>query len=77
MAVSLAKYDARVIRAPMGGAWIVPETRTARAFLSEYFGERPEPLGPLGGEAGYIVEPYAAGDLGEALKAAGIAWEVQ
>lgn len=75
--VSLAKYDARVIRAPMGGAWIVPETRQARDFLSGYFGEAPEPLGPLGGERGFIVEPYAAGDLGEALTSAGIAWEVQ
>lgn len=70
-----ATKQARVLRAPMGGAWIVPLTDEGREMLAGFFGEAPASLAPISA-VGWIVEPYQTGDLAEALRAAGMAWEV-
>jgi hypothetical protein len=67
---------AEVTRSPMGGGWIVPLTPAASIALSDFFGEEPVEIAPLGGRFGYIVEPQQAGDLAEYLRDAGIAWKV-
>jgi hypothetical protein len=72
----LANPGAEAIRSPMGGGWIVPLTPAGSMALADFFDEEPVELAPLGGRAGYIVEPYQAGDLAEHLRAAGVAWKV-
>lgn len=76
MVFDLSKPHAKAIRSPMGGGWIVPTTDEGREALAEFFGEAPAELAPLGGESGYIVEPYQSGDLAEFLRSRGTAWEV-
>lgn len=65
-----------IIRAPMGGAWACPLTDDGEASLRSFFDEEPSELAPLGGRAGYIVEPYEFELLAEQLRIAGIAWKV-
>lgn len=65
-----------VIRAPMGGAWACPLTESGEEFLRDFFAEEPSELAPLGGRAGYIVEPNEFEFLAERLRIAGIAWKV-
>lgn len=76
MVFDLSKPGAKAIRAPMGGGWIIPLTDEGTTALATYFGEPATPIDPLGGEAGYIVEPQDAGDLAEFLRAEGVAWTV-
>jgi hypothetical protein len=72
----LANPGAEVIRSTFGGGWIIPLTPAASMALADFFDEEPAELAPLGGRAGYIVEPNQAGDLAEYLRGAGIAWKV-
>lgn len=72
----LANPGAEVIRSQMGGGWIIPLTPAGSTALADFFDKEPSELAPLGGRAGYIVEPYQAGDLAEYLRGAGIAWKV-
>lgn len=60
-----------------GGGWIIPLTPAGSEALLEFFDEEPCELAPLGGRAGYIVEPNEAGELTEYLQNAGIAWRVE
>lgn len=78
MVFDLSKPHATVTRSSMapGGGWIVPTTDEGREALAEFFGEAPADLAPLGGESGYIVEPYQSGDLAEFMRERGLAWEV-
>lgn len=76
MVFDLSKPAVRAIKSTFGGGWIVPLNDGGRRVLTEYFGEPPAPLQPLGGEEGYIVEPQDAGDLAEYLRGEGTAWEV-
>lgn len=79
MVFDLSEPGAKAIKSPMGGGWIIPTTDEGRRILAEYFGsDRPAvPIDPLGGEVGYIVEPYEAGDLAEYLKSENLAWTVE
>ena len=76
MVFDLSKPGAKAIKSPMGGGWIIPLTDEGRRVLTEYYGEPPTPIGPLGGEEGYIVEPQDAGDLADYLHSENLAWEV-
>lgn len=71
------KPRAKAIKSPMGGGWIVPLDDTGGNALAQYFGEPAAPIGPLGGELGWIVEPADAADLAEYLKGEDISWEVE
>ena len=73
----LSKPDAEVIRSPMGGGWIIPLTPAGSQALMEFFDEEPSELAPLGGRAGYIVEPYDGVPLGEFLHNRKCAWRVE
>lgn len=77
MVFNQRKPAARVIKSPMGGGWIVPATVEGEHVLTEYFGEGPCEIPPLGGRRGWIVEPQDAADLAEYLKSENIAWEVE
>jgi hypothetical protein len=68
---------AEVISSSFGGGWIIPLTPAGSIALADFFNEEPCKLAVLGGRAGYIVEPYQAGDLAEHLHGAGIAWRVR
>jgi hypothetical protein len=72
----LANPGAEAIRSTFGGGWIIPLTPAGSMALADFFDEEPAELPRLGGRAGYIVEPYQAGDLAEHLRAAGVAWKV-
>lgn len=72
----LAKPDARAIPSSFGGGWIVALTDEGRDFLASYFGDEAQPWAPLGNQIGWIVEPADSAALAEALREAGIAWEV-
>jgi hypothetical protein len=73
----LSKPGAKAIRSTFGGGWIVSDEPEAVRILTEYYGEGPTPIAPLGGRLGWIVEPQGAGDLAEYLRSEGIAWEVE
>lgn len=77
MVFDLSKPGAKAIKSPMGGGWIVPITPRGRLILTQYFGEGPTPIAPLGDQRGWIVEPQDAGDLAEYLKSENLAWEVE
>lgn len=79
MVFDLSKPAVKAIKSPMGGGWVVPLNDDGRRVLAEYFGpENPiSELAPLGGEAGWIVEPQDAGDLAEYLRSENIAWSVE
>ena len=66
--------DVQMIRAPMGGAWALPITDEGEAALVDFFDDEAAPIAPLGGAAGYIVEPYQGGDLVEYLADIGCSW---
>lgn len=72
----LANPGAEAISSTFGGGWIIPLTPAGSMALADFFDEEPAELAPLGGRAGYIVEPYQTGDLAEHLRAAGVAWKV-
>lgn len=76
MGFDLSKPEARAIPSGFGGGWIIPLTDRAKEFLSNWFREILEPLAPLGGQVGFIVEPRQTGDLANALIEAGIPWEI-
>lgn len=73
----LSQPDAKVIPSVFGGGWIIPLTPAGSQALMDFFGEEPSELAPLGGTAGYIVEPYRAGDLAEYLHERKCAWRVE
>jgi len=77
MVFDLSKPALKAIKSTFGGGWVVPLNDDGRRVLTEYFGEGPTPLQPLGGEEGWIVEPQDAGDLAEYLKSESIAWKVE
>lgn len=67
---------ARAIPSTFGGGWIIPLTPDGSRVLGEYFDAEPQPIAPLGGLLGYIIEPQDGADVAEYLRAEGIAWEV-
>jgi hypothetical protein len=77
MVFDLSKPAVKAIKSPMGGGWVVPLNNDGRRVLTEYYGEPPFPIGPLGGQEGWIVEPQDAGDLAEYLHSEKIAWTVE
>lgn len=54
-----------------GGGWIAPTNEAAEEICETVFGEPAEPLAPIGGTHGYIVEPQDLADTVEALRDAG------
>jgi hypothetical protein len=77
MLFDLSKPGAKAIRSPMGGGWIIPLTDEGEDVLERFFDEPAYPIAPLGGEAGYIVEPQDGEALAEYLHDAGCAWTVE
>lgn len=73
----LSQPDAEAISSPMGGGWIVPLTPAGSQVLADYFDEEPTELAPLGGRAGYIVEPTETADIADHLRANNCAWRVK
>lgn len=69
--------DATFTGSSFGGGWIVPHTDDGRDFLEGFFNDVPAPLMPLGGEEGYIVEPYEVADLAEQARDYGLSVEVE
>jgi hypothetical protein len=61
----------------MGGGWIVPLSDEGEDVLERFFEEEAAPIGPLGGQLGYIVEPQEAESLAEYLIESGHAWVVE
>ena len=48
-----------VIPSSFGGGWVVPRNDPSREALEDsFFHEPPTPLAPIGGESGYVVEPF-------------------
>lgn len=72
----LSKPGVRAIPSSFGGGWVVSLDAAGFQALHEFFGKMPEPLAPLGGEKGYIVEPYQTQDLAEHLRSCNVAWEI-
>lgn len=72
----LSKPGVRAIPSSFGGGWVVPLDAAGFQALHEFFGEYPEPLAPLGGEKGFIVEPFQTQDLAEHLRSCNVAWEI-
>lgn len=66
-----------VQRSSFGGGWVWGLNETGKRALNHYFGYAPQPLAPLGGKSGYMVEPQEAEDLAEYLRGEGLAWELQ
>lgn len=72
----LSKPGARAIPSSFGGGWIVPLTPAGTQALMKFFDDEPAPLDPIGGDAGWIVEPQQTSDLAVHLREAGVAWEI-
>ena len=72
----LSKPGAKAVRSTFGGGWIIPLDAAGIQALREFFGEDASPIAPLGGEVGYIVEPYQSGELAEHLRCCNVAWEI-
>lgn len=72
----LSKPGARAIASPMGGGWVVPLDAAGIQALAEFFGEPATALAPLGGQKGYVVEPFQSAELAEHLRACNVAWEI-
>lgn len=70
-------FDVQTIRSSFGGGWVIPLTPMGTQALMEFFGEEPDELAPLGGTAGYIVEPWQGTDLIEFMKIQGLAVECE
>jgi len=66
----------RATASGFGGGWLVPLDAAGSQALHEFFGEPPAPIAPLGGEAGYIVEPYQTQDVVEHLRSCNVNWEL-
>jgi hypothetical protein len=64
--------DIQIYPSCFGGGWAVPNSSEGEHFLLEWFGEPPAPLEPLGGQAGYIIEPPDASELLSAARASGL-----
>lgn len=64
------------IASPTGGGWVIPLTPEGADILFGYYGEPPQPLEPLGGKEGYIVEPYDAPEIVNRLCEADETWTV-
>lgn len=73
----LSRPGVRVTPSTFGGGWAVPITQEGTDALYDYFRAKAEPLAPLGGTAGYIVEPSESPALAEYLRSHGVAWEVE
>lgn len=72
----LSKPGARAIRSSFGGGWIIPLDAAGWQALHEFFQTQPEPLAPLGGKKGWIVEPQQTQDLAEHLRSCNVAWSI-
>jgi hypothetical protein len=77
MTFDLSNPHVRAVASPMGGGWAIPLTEEGTDALTDFFGEPPAPIAPLGGAEGYIVEPYQAVDVADHLRGAGLAWAVK
>jgi hypothetical protein len=49
--------DINFIASSFGGGWALPLTPGAREYLERLLGEAPTPMLPVGGAAGWIIEP--------------------
>ena len=55
--------DLELIASAFGGGWVVPHSPKGKDAARETFDCDTAPLPPLGGDAGWIVEPYEASDF--------------
>ena len=51
--------DFAFVASSFGGGWLVPLNEAAESYMDE----PPEPIAPLGGREGWVLEPQDAGDL--------------
>lgn len=70
-----ATPDVKFIASSFGGGWAVPFTDEGRDYLTDYLDEGPAELAPLGGQEGWIIEPYMIADLAAAMQSSGLTWE--
>lgn len=61
--------DFKLITSSFGGGWLVPLTDDARQAYTEAFDAQPEPLVAIGGQEGWIIEPYELDDVLSDLRA--------
>ena len=69
--------DATFIASTFGGGWIVPNDDDTALELAYFTGEKERPLMPLGGQRGWIVEPYDVEPLVLHLREAGYSIELE
>lgn len=63
--------DFKFIASTFGGGWLVPLTDEARETYANAFDETPRPLGPIGGQEGWVIGPRDLSTVMQDIRADG------
>jgi hypothetical protein len=64
--------DIEFVASSFGGGWLVSHTPAGEDFGQRWYANSPIPLTALGGDPGWIVEPYEVRDIIESALSEGL-----